>query len=109
MRGNTIKKHIITALLITTTSAPALAAYPASQPAQAAEVMVRMCQQQRTGMDKNKAISKVYDTVSDWPIASTTEVAAAMDEGWSFAVKNRGTKCDRIYPVMIDMLVRKKG
>ncbi|HFE7144525.1 MULTISPECIES: hypothetical protein [Enterobacteriaceae] len=65
MRGNTIKKHIITALLITTTSAPALAAYPASQPAQAAEVMVRMCQQQRTGMDKNKAISKVYDTVSD--------------------------------------------
>ena len=44
-------------------------------------MVIGMCQQQRTGMDKNKAISKVYDTVSDWPIASTTEVAAAMDEG----------------------------
>lgn len=109
MRGNTIKKHIITALLITTTSAPALAAYPASQPAQAAEVMVRMCQQQRNGMDKNKAISKVYDTVSDWPIASTTEVAAAMDEGWSFAVQNPGMKCEKIYPMMIDMLAGKKN
>ncbi|EGI4477924.1 hypothetical protein K9H60_06220 [Escherichia coli] len=103
-----MKKRIITALLITTASAQALATYPASQPAQAAEVMVRMCQQQRTGIEKNKAISKVYNTVSDWPIASTTEVAAAMDEGWGFAVKNRGTKCDRIYPVMIDMLASKK-
>lgn len=103
-----MKKCIVTALLITTASAPALAAYPASQPAQAADVMVRMCQQQRAGIDKNKAISKVYDTVSDWPIASTTEVAAAMDEGWSFAVKNHGVKCDRIYLVMIDMLVGKK-
>ncbi|EAT3568693.1 hypothetical protein ES756_15255 [Salmonella enterica] len=98
-----MKKHIITALLITTTSAPALAAYPASQPAQAAEVMVRMCQQQRNGMDKNKAISKVYDTVSD------TEVAAAMDEGWSFAVQNPGMKCEKIYPMMIDMLAGKKN
>lgn len=104
-----MKKRIITALLITTASSPALAAYPASQPAQAAEVMVRMCQQQRTGIEKNKAISKVYDTVSDWPIASTTEVAAAMDEGWGFAVKNRGVKCDRIYLVMIDMLTGKKN
>lgn len=104
-----MKKRIITALLITTASAPALAVYPANQPAQAAEVMVRMCQQQRIGIEKNKAISKVYDTVSDWPIASTTEVAAAMDEGWDFAVKNRGTKCDRIYPVMIDMLAGERG
>ena len=62
MKGNTIKKHIITALLITTTSAPALAAYPASQPAQAAEVMVRMCQQQHTGMDKNNDLPPRLDT-----------------------------------------------
>lgn len=104
-----MKKRIITALLITTASVHALATYPASQPAQATEVMVRICQQQRTGIEKNKAISKVYDTVAGWPIASTTEVAAAMDEGWSFAVKNRGVKCDRIYLVMIDMLAGKKN
>ena len=91
-----MKKHIITALLITTVSAPALAAYPVSQPAQAAEVMVSMCQQQRSGMDKNQ------------PIASTTEVAAAMDEGWNFAVQNPEISCDRIYPMMIDMLDGKK-
>lgn len=64
-----MKKRIITALLVTTASAPALATYPASQPAQAAEVMVRMCLQQRTGVDKKTAIGRVYDTVSDWPIA----------------------------------------
>lgn len=104
-----MKKHIITALLITTVSAPALAAYPVSQPAQAAEVMVRMCLQQRTGVDKKTAIGRVYDTVSDWPIASTTEVAAAMDEGWSFAVQNPGMKCEKIYPMMIDMLAGKKN
>ncbi|EAS6879541.1 hypothetical protein EA560_04830 [Salmonella enterica] len=103
-----MKKRIITALLVTTASAPALATYPASQPAQAAEVMVRMCLQQRTGVDKKTAIGRVYDAVSDWPIASTTEVAAAMDEGWRFAVKNRGVKCDRIYLLMIDMLAGKK-
>ena len=103
-----MKKHIITALLITTVSAPALAAYPVSQPAQAAEVIVSMCQQQRSGMDKNQAIRKVYGTVSDWPIASTTEVAAAMDEGWNFAVQNPEISCDRIYPMMIDMLDGKK-
>ncbi|HDC4384075.1 hypothetical protein [Enterococcus faecalis] len=103
-----MKKRIITALLITTASVHALATYPASQPAQATEVMVMMCQQQRASVDKDRAIRKVYDTVSDWPIASTTAVAAAMDEGWHFAVQNRGAKCDRIYPVMIDMLVGKK-
>ena len=102
-----MKKRIITALLITTVSAPALAAYPVSQPAQAAEVMVSMCQQQRSGMDKNQAIRKVYGTVSDWPIASTTEVAAAMDEGWKFAVQNSGAQCEKIYLVMIDMLAGK--
>ena len=102
-----MKKRIITALLVTTASAPALATYPASQPAQATEVMVRMCLQQRTGVDKNKAIRKVYDTVSDWPIASTTAVAAAMDEGWNFAVQNSETQCEKIYLVMIDMLAGK--
>ena len=59
MKGNTIKKHIITALLITTTSAPALAAYPASQPAQAAEVMVRMCQQRK------RRLSTVWSRIQD--------------------------------------------
>lgn len=104
-----MKKRIIIVLLIITASVPTLAAYPVSQPAQATEVMLRMCQQQRTGMDKNKAISKIYDTVNDWPIASTTEVAAAMDEGWSFAVQNPGIKCEKIYPMMIDMLAGKKN
>ncbi|WP_347025705.1 hypothetical protein [Escherichia coli] len=102
-----MKKRIITALLVTTASVPALATYPASQPAQAAEVMVRMCLQQRTGVDKKTAIGRVYDTVSDWPIASTTEVAAAMDEGWKFAVQNSGAQCEKIYLVMIDMLAGK--
>ena len=97
-----MKKRIITALLVTTASAPALATYPASQPAQAAEVMVRMCLQQRTGVDKKTAIGRVYDT-----IASTTEVAAAMDEGWKFAVQNSGAQCEKIYLVMIDMLAGK--
>lgn len=103
-----MKQRMLTAVLIATASAQALAAYPKSQPAQAAEVMVRMCQQQRAGMDKNTAVSKVYGTVSDWPIASTTDVAAAMDEGWSFAVQNPDMKCEKIYPVMIDMLAGKK-
>ena len=94
-----MKKRIITALLVTTASAPALATYPASQPAQAAEVMVRMCLQQRTGVDKKTAIGRVYDTVSDWPIASTT--------GWKFAVQNSGAQCEKIYLVMIDMLAGK--
>lgn len=101
-----MKKGIITALLVTT-PASVLAAYPASQPAQAAEIMVRMCLQQRADVDKNKAIRKVYDTVSDWPIASTTAVAAAMDEGWNFAVQNSETQCEKIYLVMIDMLAGK--
>lgn len=101
-----MKKRIITALLVTTASAGA-GNLPASQPAQAAEVMVRMCLQQRTGVDKKTAIGRVYDTVSDWPIASTTEVAAAMDEGWKFAVQNSGAQCEKIYLVMIDMLAGK--
>ncbi|EFN4977960.1 hypothetical protein FQG30_19690 [Escherichia coli] len=48
------------------------------------------------------------DDAYDWPIASTTEVAAAMDEGWNFAVQNPEISCDRIYPMMIDMLDGKK-
>lgn len=103
-----MKKGIFAALLIATVPPSVLAAYPASQPAQATEVMVRMCSQQRTGVDKNKAIRKVYDTMSDWPIASTTAVAAAMDEGWKFAVQNSGAQCEKIYLVMIDMLAGKK-
>ncbi|ELC6406944.1 hypothetical protein Q8V89_000323 [Enterobacter hormaechei] len=103
-----MKKYFVTALLIATTPASVLAAYPVSQPAQAAEVMVRMCLQQRTGIDKKTAIGKVYDTVNDWPIASTTEVAAAIDEGWNFAVQNSKVRCDKIYSMMIDMLVGKK-
>lgn len=104
-----MQKRIVAALLITITPASILAAYPASQPAQAAEVMLRMCLQQRAGIDKNKAISKVYNTVVDWPIASTTEVAAAMDEGWSFAIQNPKIRCDKIYPIMIDLLDGEKG
>ncbi|EOZ7471021.1 hypothetical protein O8H71_003255 [Enterobacter hormaechei] len=64
-----MKKRIITALLITTASVPALAAYSVSKPAQAVEVIVRMCHQQLTGIEKNKAISEVYNTVGEWPEA----------------------------------------
>jgi hypothetical protein len=109
LRENKMNKWMMTALLTITASAHAIAAYPKSQPAQASEIMVRTCQQQRTGIDKDKVISRVYNAVIDWPIASTTAVAAAIDEGWNFAVQNPGVKCDRVYLMMIDMLAGKKN